>query len=249
MKPKTLDIRNVTIRFSGLEKPVLSQINYTVLQQDFVIILGSNGSGKSSLLKAIDRRYAVSSGEIYVENKPIHQYPEKDYSRLVKTLTQDPHETLFTTLTVLENYLLVKHPYERRLLKIHNKAERKFLAQYLKSFNPNLPHKLDQLISRLSGGEKQALALALTVLFPPSILLLDEHTSALDPKAAEDIMRLTQNVIENHQMTCLLATHDLSIAENYGNRVLSLKNGQIFTTIERQEKKFLNKDQILTECY
>jgi putative ABC transport system ATP-binding protein len=244
-----LKIENVSLCFPRQEKPILSGISYLVNQGDFIIILGSNGSGKSSLLKLISQRYQPSIGTIYFENKSLKNYSVKQFSRHIKTLTQNCHESLFTSLTVLENYLLVKQQYEPHLFATQDKREREFFANYLLQFNPNLAAKLDCCVDFLSGGEKQTLALALTVLYPPRILLLDEHTSALDPKTAESIMLLTKEIVQRYQITCLLTTHDLSQAKDYGSRVLALKNGTIHQAFEYDTKRALSKTQLLAACY
>lgn len=227
MMKSVLDIQQVSLRFFGLEKPVLDNINYQIYAGDFIIVLGSNGSGKSSLLKLLDQRYQPTSGKIICHG-----------TGSIKTLTQNCNESLFGSLTILENYLLVK--------KNHNRV---LLEDYLMKFNPNLPGKLNQLVDRLSGGEKQALALALTVLHPPRILLLDEHTSALDPHSADTLMELTQKIVQEYNMTCLLTTHDLGIAEQYGNRILSLKNGEIHHCVDALEKGDMTEQHLLTACY
>jgi putative ABC transport system ATP-binding protein len=249
MKTKLLQINNVSLSFPGIEKPILSEIHYTVNEGDIIVILGSNGSGKSSLLKLIDKRYHPNSGTIALAGNSLTAYPPKKFNHRIKTLTQNCHETLFTSLTVLENYLLVKQQYEPNLFSIQQKQERQFFTDYIVKFNPNLAIKLDQVVEQLSGGEKQALALALTVLYPPQILLLDEHTSALDPKSAAHLMQLTYQTVQQHRITCLMTTHDLAIAEKYGNRILALKNGEIYQIIDQHEKSAFSQNHLLAACY
>ena len=249
MKTALLEINNATLTFPGVEKPILSKINYTVYESDIILILGSNGSGKSSLLKLLDKRYQPTTGDITLTGNSLRTCPPKKFNHSIKTLTQNCHETLFTSLTILENYLLVKQQYEPALFAIQQQAERQFFADYIVKFNPNLGSKLDQVVEQLSGGEKQALALALTVLYPPQILLLDEHTSALDPKSAEHLMQLTYETVTEHRITCLMTTHDLSIAEKYGNRILALKNGEIYQIIDQHDKPAFSQNHLLAACY
>lgn len=244
-----LNIQNISLVMPNLEKPILSNINYQVNANDFVIILGSNGSGKSSLLKLLDRRYTATSGHILLQKKLLKKITAKEFSRRVITLTQNSHESLFGSLTVLENYLLTKQRHDKTLFSFRHKKERAFFAEYLREFNPNLPQKLDQIVDILSGGEKQALALALSVLHPPEILLLDEHTSALDPKSAEQLMILTQRIITQHHMTCLLTTHDLDIAMQYGNRILALRHGEVHQAIDFDQKQKISQQELLSACY
>lgn len=238
-----LDIQHTSLNIPGLDKPILNNINYQVNSGDFIIILGSNGSGKSSLLKLLDRRYQATAGQILLNNKPLEQYTIKQFSETVITITQDTKDSLFPSLTIFENYLLVKKNIRSK------NEERNFFSEYLFPFNPNLSKKLDQIVEKLSGGEKQALVLALSMLNPPRLLLLDEHTSALDPKSAQQLMQLTQQVVKKHQVTCLLTTHDLEIALQYGNRILSLRQGSIHQSIQDQEKSKLTEQILLNVCY
>lgn len=236
-----IQIKNISLTFPGLEIPVLSDINYEINAHDFIIVLGSNGSGKSSLLKLLDRRYIPTSGTILFNQQSLEKIPSKIITKKIITLTQNTEDSLFGSLTVFENYLLI-HPS-------HSKKDRDYFAFYIQDFNPNLPNKLDQLVEKLSGGEKQALALALRVLYPPEILLLDEHTSALDPKSAERLMAVTERVVSENHITCILTTHDLDIALQYGNRILALRQGKIYQSIDADKKKILNQQELLMQCY
>jgi putative ABC transport system ATP-binding protein len=229
-----LQLNNLALTLGG--KPILQDINYQVDEHDFIILLGSNGSGKSSLLKLLHQHYQPTSGTItYTVNHRI------------AVLTQNPSDSLFPTLTVYENYLLAK---QQHLLAItHHMTERVFLTNYLIAYNPQLCHKLDLPVNYLSGGEKQALALALCLLQPPTLLLLDEHTSALDPNTSAQIMQLTQTMLTKHHITCILTTHDLAIALNYGNRLLVLREGKIDKSFAEPEKAKLNKQELMKTYY
>lgn len=249
MTSELLSIQAASLDLPGLDRPILSAIDYQIQSGDFIIVLGSNGSGKSSLLKLLDNRYHPTAGQVLLAGKALSTYSPSHLNRFVKTLTQNYHESLFTSLTVLENYLIVKQRYEPNLFSINQKQEQEFLSTYLLQFNTNLAAKLNQIVDKLSGGEKQALALALTVLHPPRILLLDEHTSALDPKSAEQLMTITQQIVERYNITCLLTTHDLAIAEQYGSRILALRHGKVHQRIEQNEKKQLTQDCLLAACY
>ena len=249
MSNSFIEIRNISLHIPGVDREILSNIHYDVFPSDFIILLGSNGSGKSSLLKLLDKRYRASTGSITIGGNNINNIPANHLSSTIKTLTQNSHDSLFSSLTLLENYLLVKQHHEPALLTLREKSERDFLVTYLEKFNPNLSAKLDQSVETLSGGEKQALALALIVLYPPKLLLLDEHTSALDPKTAEQLIQLTNEIIHKNHITCILATHDLKIAEQYGNRIVALKNGEMHLQIEANEKTNLSHQHLLEVCY
>lgn len=244
-----LELKDVSLKLASNGNTILNRINYQVQPGDFIIILGSNGSGKSSLMKLIDRRFQPTQGQIFLNGKSVNNYHRSLFSKKVTTLTQNCHDSLFPSLTVFENYLLVKQRHESTLFGFRHHKERALLADHLQEFNINLVNKLDQVVDQLSGGEKQALALALSVLYPPEILLLDEHTSALDPKSADQLMLITHRIVTTHQITCILTTHDLDIAMQYGNRVLALKHGQIYQTFDHERKKQINQQELLAACY
>jgi putative tryptophan/tyrosine transport system ATP-binding protein len=239
-----LELKDVALKIPGLEKPILNDINYQVTSGDFVVILGSNGSGKSSLLKLIDGTYQHSAGTILLDNKTLKNFSQTQLAEKVVTLTQDYNKSLFCTLTVLENCLLAQEKNKQK-----NKKDVNFFTEYLARFNPNLPKKFKVLTTELSGGEKQALALALSVLHPPEILLLDEHTSALDPQAADTLMHITTEVVRDKKITCLMTTHDLDIALQYGNRVLVLQQGEVLHKFESAEKAKLTHQILRETCY
>jgi putative ABC transport system ATP-binding protein len=237
-----LTFKQLTLTHPALERPILKNINYTITAGDCVVVLGANGSGKSSLLKLIDGRYKTNDGSILLQNKNILALSTHARAHTVHTLTQNASDNLFFKLTVLENYQLLQ---KRQTTQTSDFS----LADYLRDFNPNLANKLTVLVGRLSGGEQQALALALAVLYPPQILLLDEHTSALDPKTAEHLMALTARIISERHITALLTTHNVNHALQYGNRILALKEGEIYDCIETADKKNLTAEDLLARCY
>jgi len=237
-----LDLQQVSLQVPNVSEPILADIHYSIAPHDFVLILGSNGSGKSSLLKLLSRQYQSTHGAIYLTGKNINQFSPNDYSRRVRMLTQNCNESLFVSLTVYENFLLFSN-------KKSDKKDRSFFMKYISDFNPSLANRLDQPVQFLSGGEKQALALALTLLHPPEILLLDEHTSALDPKTAAQIMTLTCQMATRYKITCLLTTHNMEMAQQYGNRILALKQGKIYRMIESHTEANMNSADIISACF
>jgi putative ABC transport system ATP-binding protein len=181
----------------------------------------------------------MTSGNIYYENHALSHFPAKAFYQKIATLTQNYTESLFTSLTVYDNYLLY---LQRRSCKL-------IFAKYIAQFNPALAEKSEQKVDHLSGGEKQALALGLRMLNPPQLLLLDEHTSALDPKTAQQVMQLTQKIVTENHLTCILTTHDLDIALHYGNRILALNQGKIMYMIDHENKATVDKATLLAACY
>lgn len=224
-------------------KAILSDINLTVHSQEMIMMLGSNGSGKSSLLKLIDRRYAFQQGKLTLDSIPIERYSSKNLAKTITTLTQNPLDSLFPHLTVKENLLIAC-----ARIKLPQKITPS-LKDHLAEFNPKLISHLDSLCINLSGGEQQALVLALACLVGPKILLLDEHTSALDPHTAENLMRLTQEKIRAYGITCIISTHHLDHALRYGDRLIALQQGKILKEYSAMEKKLLSVETMRQECY
>lgn len=236
-----LQIKDLTYLSPNGENKILNKINYEVNEQDFIILLGSNGSGKSTFLKLIDGRLAAPKNAIFLHGKDILSFSAKELSQKIKILTQDCNDSLFPSLTLFENFILICGKKYRS-----EKQNREFLQEYLTKFNPKLASKLNEIVVGFSGGEKQTLALAFTIFHPPEILLLDEHTSALDPKTADLNMQLTQEIVKNNKITCLLTTHNLNIAERYGNRILAISHGDVIQKIESKEKALWTHEKLVT---
>ncbi|MDX1901638.1 MAG: ATP-binding cassette domain-containing protein [Gammaproteobacteria bacterium] len=237
MKNTLLTLQNISLNLPNASAPILSDIHYEVKQGDFILILGSNGSGKTSLLKLISRQYQPTRGTIYLRNENIHRISQTNFTKKISLLTQNSHDSLFTALTVYENYVLFAK----------KNISRDAFEKHLLDFNSKLSERLDQRVDTLSGGEKQALALALTLLNPPDILLLDEHTSALDPLTSAHIMSLTAAMAKKYDITCLLTTHNMEMAKQYGNRILALKHGKIYRMIE--DRAHSTTEDLVSVCF
>lgn len=242
-------IDNVSLRFPLADRPILQDINYAINYGDRIILLGGNGSGKSSLLKVLNRTYQPTSGKVYLKQKELRTLSGQFLSQRVVTVTQDLRDSLFFNLTVLENCLLWETRFKKISFQISKRKESNFYRDYLADFHAQLPKKLDVCVAALSGGERQSLVLALCLLHPPELLLLDEHTSALDPKIAANLIKYTEKLLEEKSITCVLATHNLDIALKYGNRLLALAEGQIRLQADGVEKAQLSQEQVLERCY
>jgi len=249
MKRVLLNLSHVGLELPGLKRPILKDINYTVYQNDFIILLGHNGSGKSSLLKVLSRSYFPTHGAVFLQGKALKDYHQQDLAENIITIAQDYQASLFPSLTVLENCILVKQKHKKNILCMDMVNEKDFFIKYLSDFNQHFIGKLATPVASLSGGEQQTLILALSILYPPKILLLDEHTSALDPHAAAKLMAVTSKVIHQYNITCILSTHNLDLALNYGNRVLALAHGEIAQCIEPLQKQGLTARDLLKICY
>lgn len=217
-----LQIKNLNFKLpSG--QVILSQINMQILPGEFVVLVGSNGSGKSSLIKLINRQYRLREGEICLNNEDIQKFSHKKSAEYIITLTQFVKDSLFVDLSLFENAKLIT-PFK----SIDE------LKKYLSNFNPNLAEAVEKPVSELSGGEQQQLAFALYMTKQPKLLLLDEHTSALDPIAAEKIMQMTHNYVRQHHITCIMTTHNMDFAERFPDRLIAMKHGHLLQNVEPQ---------------
>ena len=231
-----LNFQHVSLALAPQKKLILDDVSFEVKLGETLILLGTNGSGKSSLLKLIQGQHRPSKGKIYFTGTPLKEC--KQQAEKIKLITQDTTESVFMQLTIFENFLMIA-PH----------ITHKTCHDYLQQFNHRIARKLDSLAANLSGGERQTLALALAVYFTPKLLLLDEHTSALDPKTSARIMDLTAHIIRTKNISCILTTHDLDIAQTYGDRIMVLNNGQRQALLQHEEIRKLNKQALLAYYY
>ncbi len=216
---KMLEARQIEFAVKSRLKPIISKTNLSVLKGEFLIILGHNGSGKSSLIKIMSGDKKPTFGKIFINGKNLIDIDRKTKARDLITITQDSHDRLFLKLTLKENIIL----WESRFAKqSFFSAKNNEIIHYLPQHFTNM---LDNKVSILSGGEKQAFLLALALAYPPKLLFLDEHTSALDPKSAVKIMDKTNKTIKENKITTIMVTHKLEDAVNYGNRIIVMNEG------------------------
>lgn len=244
-----LDLQNVSFQLPKMPLPILSDITCRIYPGDCVMLLGSNGSGKSSLMKLMRGEYAPTAGQIHLQQKNVQAWHPQEFSKSVACITQDPTHSLFLELSVFENCLLFETRHQKTTAMQNKKMKRNMVAQYLSAFHVNLSQHLDSPVSILSGGEKQALLLALLVQEPPQLLLLDEHTSALDPQQAKQLMACTQEVIQKYGIATIMITHNLEQALNFGDRIMALKAGKIVFEANAHQKSKLSKEDLLQYCY
>ncbi|MEM7494888.1 MAG: ATP-binding cassette domain-containing protein [Myxococcota bacterium] len=234
-----LDVRHVHVREPSHGTPILHDVSFQLYQGDFMILLGANGSGKSSLMRVLCGLSSPTSGEVLLNGRPLHKLSLSAIASRIRTLTQDPAVSTFGDLTVRENCQLART----------DGMDRSALQNYLRDFHPQLPHKLDTFARTLSGGQRQSLALAMGLLRPLTVLLLDEHTSALDPGAAQRVMRLTAACAKQLPHAAIVtATHRLDDALQVGNRLMLLHEGRIAYHVAGDEKRRLTKQE-LVELY
>jgi putative ABC transport system ATP-binding protein len=249
MNNPMLELKKVCFSAPSREQLNVNHVSFSVNAGDFIILLGSNGSGKSSLINLINKTYALTSGRILLFNKQLNEFSSTKLAKTIVTLTQNTAENLFMDMSIAENARL-SHMRGKNLFELENKHTFfKSFKEYLKQFHAGLAERLNTPVNKLSGGERQILTLALQLQHNPDLILLDEHTSALDPKTADLIMEKTYQAISTRKMTCIMTTHNLDFALKYGNRLLAINQGKIVHIVSEKEKAQLTKTDLLQDCY
>nr|WP_228099278.1 MULTISPECIES: ATP-binding cassette domain-containing protein [unclassified Granulicatella] len=219
----------------------LKNISLNIEKGDFITVIGGNGAGKSTLLNALAGTFFLDSGKIIIDEQDVTQLPEHKRAKQISRVFQDPSLGTAPRMTILENMALAYRRGKKRTLKRgHSHDEKEFFKQQLASLNLNLETRLESEVGVLSGGQRQAIALIMATLHSPELLLLDEHTAALDPKTQRMIMELTHQIIKNNHLTSLMITHHLPDALHYGNRLIVLHRGEIVKDFNEEEKKALH---------
>lgn len=225
---------------------LFKDFNLTVKDGEFVSVVGSNGSGKTSMLNIICGSIAVDSGKILINGEDITK--QKDYirQRRIGRVYQDPAKGTCPSMTILENMSIAENkgkPYN--LGRGVNKAKLEEYREMLRPLNLGLEDKMGVQVGSLSGGQRQALALLMATMTPIDFLILDEHTAALDPKTAEIIMELTDQVVKEKKVTTIMVTHNLRYAVEYGNRLIMMHEGKAILDKAGEEKKAINTEEIM----
>ncbi|MFW7433108.1 ABC transporter ATP-binding protein [Vagococcus carniphilus] len=246
MDEKVLSIRDgVKETESGMT--IMNHLNLEVDSGDFITILGGNGAGKSTLFNSISGNLTLTSGEISLNGTPVTHLKEEERAKFIGRVFQDPKQGTAPRMTVAENLLLASKRNKKRKFAIRRLKENKErYTELCKTIGNGLENHLDTPTGHLSGGQRQALSLLMATLEKPNLLLLDEHTAALDPKTAHQLMVLTNDLIQNNQLTCLMITHRMEDALKYGNRLIVLENGEIKKDISENEKSKLTMEDLLS---
>lgn len=228
------------------EKVALNNVSLELEEGDFVTLIGGNGAGKSTLLNCIAGVYPVDKGSIIVDGMDITKLPEHKRAPFLGRVFQDPMMGTAANMGIEENLALAFRRGQRRGLRwgITNK-ERQMYREMLKTLELGLEDRMTTKVGMLSGGQRQALTLLMATLKKPKLLLLDEHTAALDPKTAEKVLKLTEQFIEEGNLTTLMVTHNMRDAIKYGNRLIMMHDGQIILDIKGEEKKKLTIEDLL----
>ena len=244
-----LKIENVIKIFNGgtvNEKIALTGLNLHLREGDFCTVIGGNGAGKSTMLNAVAGVFEVDEGTITIDGEDVTKLPEHKRAKFIGRVFQDPMTGTAATMQIEENLALAKRRGQKRGLKVGiTKAEREEYRELLKILDLGLEDRLTDKVGLLSGGQRQALTLLMASLVKPKLLLLDEHTAALDPKTAEKVLDATEKIVSRDSLTTLMITHNMKDAIAHGNRLIMMKDGKIILDISGEEKQKLTVENLL----
>ena len=247
---KLLTLENISITFNpGTpdENPALKNINLSVNKGDFITVIGSNGAGKSTLYNIISGNLQPTTGSIKLNNQDITKLPEYKRAQYFGRIFQNPLLGTAGKMSLADNMMICSKKGWKGLKISLTKQRREEFKEELKKLNMGLETRLNDNVSQFSGGQRQALTLLMTVMSKPQILLLDEHTAALDPTNADIVMKLTKEFAEKYNLTVMMVTHNMQHALDYGNRLLMMDAGEIILDIAGEEKHNLTMNDLSTK--
>ena len=251
MSKEMLQIKNIYKTFNKgtiNEKKAISGLNLTLYEGDFVTIIGGNGAGKSTMLNLIAGVYMVDAGEIILDGNVISKMKEHKRAKYLGRVFQDPMIGTAANMMIEENLALAYRRGKKRGLRCGiTGKEREIYKEKLQKLDLGLEDRLTSKVGLLSGGQRQALTLLMSTLKLPKLLLLDEHTAALDPKTAAKVLGITEEIVDGEKLTALMITHNMRDAIKYGNRLIMMNNGQIIYDVRGEEKKKLKVADLLAK--
>ena len=228
------------------EKVALNGLNLKLEEGDFVTVIGGNGAGKSTMLNAICGVWPIDDGKVIIDGKDVTALPEYKRAAFLGRVFQDPMTGTAATMGIDENLAMAARRGEKRGLRWGiTKEEREKYYELVKSLDLGLENRLTSKVGLLSGGQRQAITLLMASLKRPKVLLLDEHTAALDPKTAAKVLDATQRIVEKDHLTTMMITHNMRDAIAYGNRLVMMYDGRIVVDVSGEEKKHLTVEQLL----
>lgn len=233
---------NVTLgKSTKLERKILNNLSLEIQSGEFIVVIGGNGAGKSTIFNVIAGFLRPDSGQITIDGQDATNMSQIRRSALVSKVMQDPRVGTMENMTIFENMSFAfKRGQRRGLMPFFCNSNRQFFQKKLQMLNMGLDNLMDELVSNLSGGQRQAISLMMSVLADYKILLLDEITAALDPGSSEAIMKLTAKIIKEEKRTCIMITHNMDHAIKYGDRLLLLKNGAFIADYDADAKSKLD---------
>ena len=229
------------------EKRALNGVTLTLKPGDFVTVIGGNGAGKSTLLNSVAGVFAVDAGKILIDGVDVTNLPEYKRAKYIGRVFQDPMMGTAATMQIEENLALAARRGKPRTLRPGiTKAEREEYREQLKILDLGLEDRMTAKVGLLSGGQRQALTLLMATLQQPKLLLLDEHTAALDPKTAAKVLDATERIVGRNNLTTLMITHNMRDAISHGNRLIMMYDGKIVVDVSGEQKKNLTVEQLLS---
>ena len=246
-----LDLHNIYKTFNAgtvNEKTALNGLNLHLNEGDFVTVIGGNGAGKSTMLNAVAGTWFVDEGKITIDDIDVTKLPEHKRAKYLGRVFQDPMTGTAATMQIEENMALAARRGMTRSLKAGITAkEREFYREQLKILGLGLEDRLTSKVGLLSGGQRQALTLLMATLKKPRLLLLDEHTAALDPKTAAKVLETTDTIVNSEHLTTLMITHNMRDAIAHGNRLIMMNTGHVIYDVAGEEKKHLTVQDLLAK--
>ena len=242
-----LELKDIGITFNAGtpdENEALKNINLKINDGDFITVIGSNGAGKSTLYNIISGNMHPSHGTITLDSKDITNEPEYKRAKYMGRIFQNPLLGTAGKMSLQDNMMICSNKGWKGLKISLNKKKQAFFREELKKLNMGLEDRLNDNVDQFSGGQRQALTLLMAVLSKPQILLLDEHTAALDPTNADIVMKLTKEFADNYNLTVMMVTHNMQQALDYGNRLLMMDGGEIILDISGKEKENLTMEDL-----
>lgn len=237
------DVKMVFFKGTPDEKVALNNLSLEVNQGDFITIIGANGAGKSTLFNTIAGTYLTDEGRILLEGKDITAMPEHKRARFIGRLFQDPMKGSAPGMSIEENLALAAG--HGGWLSTISKKDKKIFREKLALLGMGLEDRMNSPVGLLSGGQRQALTLMMSTINPPKILLLDEHTAALDPGTAEKVLNLTTQIVDENKITCLMITHNMQSALDLGNRTIMMDKGRVVYDVANEERAGLTVPDLL----
>ncbi len=228
------------------EKVAINGVSFSLEEGDFVTVIGGNGAGKSTTLNAVAGVWPVDSGKIYIGGDDVTKLSEHRRARYLGRVFQDPMTGTATTMSIEENMAIAaRRGKKRRLTWGVTKAERETYRSLLKTLDLGLEDRLTSKVGLLSGGQRQAITLLMASIQKPKLLLLDEHTAALDPKTAAKVLEISDKIIADNHLTAMMVTHNMKDAIVHGNRLIMMHEGKVILNISGEEKKKLTVEDLL----
>ena len=244
-----LELKNIYKTFNAgtvNEKMALRGLNLTLEDGDFVTVIGGNGAGKSTMLNAIAGVWPVDQGQILIGDADVTKLPEYKRAKYLGRVFQDPMTGTATTMSIEENMAIAARRGAKRGLSWGiTHQERDTYREMLKALDLGLEDRLSSKVGLLSGGQRQAITLLMASLKKPKLLLLDEHTAALDPKTAAKVLAISDKIIQEHQLTAMMVTHNMKDAIAHGNRLIMMHEGKAILDKAGEEKKSINTEEIM----